>query len=321
MNKLTLITFLLFVITSCQVQEEPEETPVDSPWTRKSDMFSARSNASCSVVGDKIYVIGGFFTSINNTYSSKLSMVEIYDPKEDSWTTGTPMSIARSTHGYAVVGTKIYVFGGTQGEGRGKTVEVYETTTDTWTRLNDMAVSRIGLRAEAIGNRIFLMGGHEFTFPNKTEEYSIDSDSLTSRSNMNVERVVFSSSVIDGKIYVIGSRRFSEPDVEVYDPVADSWTIITAPPVRLFSVATASLNGLLYSFGGIDLSRPNNNVLSYNPTTNKWKIRTGMPVKQNSMCAVSFKGKVYVIGGDNNIYGEYFSTVYEYDPSKEKLTD
>ena len=66
--------------------------PETDTWERKADMPTARSNASVSVVGDKIYAIGGSEVKKvqmprGYTYKNKeLPTVEMYDPMTDTWT-------------------------------------------------------------------------------------------------------------------------------------------------------------------------------------------------------------------------------------------
>jgi len=65
------------------------------PFTVKAYMPTARLSMGTAVVDGKIYVIGG-----GQTETSKLSVVEVYDPATNSWDiTKTPMPTARGAFG------------------------------------------------------------------------------------------------------------------------------------------------------------------------------------------------------------------------------
>ena len=53
-----------------------EYDPTTDTWTRKADMLTAREFLSVSVLGGRIYVIGGG----SNLYAAGLSSVDEYDP-------------------------------------------------------------------------------------------------------------------------------------------------------------------------------------------------------------------------------------------------
>ena len=66
-----------------------------------------------------LYVIGGYFL---NSYSSN---VQVYNPSNNSWSTGLPMPTARAYLGVAVVNDVLYAIGGFDGQNWLNTVEEY----------------------------------------------------------------------------------------------------------------------------------------------------------------------------------------------------
>jgi N-acetylneuraminic acid mutarotase len=66
---------------------------------------------------------------------------------------------ARSGIAAAVLGNRIYVFGGEAPSGTFDTVEAFEPAADRWTTWAPMPVARHGLGAAAIGSRIFVVSG------------------------------------------------------------------------------------------------------------------------------------------------------------------
>jgi hypothetical protein len=77
--------------------------PSTDSWTTKAPMPTARFSLQANVIGDKMYLIGGF------PYPDKSCINEVCDSATDSWTTAT--SIPRTVAGYVsvVANDNIYV--------------------------------------------------------------------------------------------------------------------------------------------------------------------------------------------------------------------
>jgi hypothetical protein len=56
--------------------------------------------------------------------------------------------------------------------------------------------------------------------------------------------------VIDGKIYVAGGRPSRGHDFAVYDPGADTWTVLPDVPTQRNHQAAGAIDGLLHVIGG-----------------------------------------------------------------------
>lgn len=95
-----------FLIESPQSTVEELDTATMA-WTTKAPMPTARFAAGASVLGGRIYVMGGSSAS-----ASAVSTVEIYDPQTDSWSIGEPMPTPCSTFVIGTVGNAIIVAGG-----------------------------------------------------------------------------------------------------------------------------------------------------------------------------------------------------------------
>jgi hypothetical protein len=105
------------------------------------------------------------------------SLVEVYNPATDSWTTAAPMNTPRVGLAAAVSGGKIYAFGG-YGKPSGYstrylvTVEVYDPVSTTWSNVPSMKQARYGLAASASSGLIYLIGGktERSVLPSNNEE-------------------------------------------------------------------------------------------------------------------------------------------------------
>jgi N-acetylneuraminic acid mutarotase len=87
--------------------------PSTDTWTTKTPMPTARHAHASAVVDGKIYVIGGGPEGGHlHAGPDGLSVVEVYDPAMDTWTTIADMPEPRGLLSASAVGGKIYAFGG-----------------------------------------------------------------------------------------------------------------------------------------------------------------------------------------------------------------
>ena len=108
------------------------------------------------------------------------------------------------------------------------------------------------------------------------------------------------STVLDNKIYVIGgfeNGRSPTPEVEVYDPISNNWSIVASLPQPLNHTAAASYNGKLYMVGGgyLDRNALSSRLFIYDSSTNQWPQGTNLPT---AVFAISFmfSGFLFWIG-------------------------
>jgi len=126
-----------------------------------------------------------------------------------------------------------------------------------------------------------------------------------------------------GKIYVVGGcsstqgQQFQNPvaNLEVYDPVSDSWLELSQMPSARVAPVAAVLNGNIYVMGGFDPGyywSANPTVEVYNIATQKWSSGAPLPAGCSWASAVTLNGKIYVLGGVG--YG-YLNTMQVFDPA------
>ena len=238
-------------------------------WTTKEDMPTSRVLHKTCAVDGKIYVIGGV-TSIG--CATPIGKVEVYDPSTDTWdTTKTPMPIARESFGLSAVDGKIYAIGGQIQSCtiRLSTVEEYDPITDTWLdTLAPMPTKRAGLSTSVVNGKIYAIGGYDSSGDlNIVEEYDPVTDSWETKATMPHTRVWFSTVVVDRKIYAFPQWWGGPDSIDVYDPVTDNWITIDLPVQLGADCSASTVNGLIYTFGGIGFM---SDVWEYNPVSNTW---------------------------------------------------
>lgn len=150
-------------------------------------------------------------------------------------------------------------------------------------------------------------------------------------------RVHTATAEIDGKIYVLGgvvddpigcldgicdNRR---KVVEIYDPVANTWTTGVPMLVERSYFPAVAVDGKIYSFGGSgngqthDGSDETATVEMFDPVTETWIFRAPMPDPRAGHAAGVIDGKVYVVGGEraNSDRGD----LWIYDPIADLWAD
>jgi N-acetylneuraminic acid mutarotase len=128
-----------------------------------SRLPAAREHVGGAVVDSKFYVVGGRDSGQNNVRDD-VFILDL-DNLETGWrTSSAKMPTARGGIAAAVIGKKIYTFGGEGNpwDGHGgvfNQTEVYDTEMDMWTSLAPMKHPRHGTSAVGIGEKIYIPGG------------------------------------------------------------------------------------------------------------------------------------------------------------------
>ena len=151
-----------------------EYDPANDTWKALAPMPTARGAAAATVVGDKIYVVGGGTLAAGakepyldfTTKQNVLSTVEEYDIKTNTWRQRTPMPTPRNHVAIGGVNGKIYVIGGRVGSvyismgSDVSLVEVYDVASNSWDAQGArMPTARSGVAFGVYGGKIYVAGG------------------------------------------------------------------------------------------------------------------------------------------------------------------
>jgi len=288
-------------------------------WKQKAYMPTTRYAHSTSVVGGKIYAIGGW-----NPNWSTLVRVDEYDPTTDTWTKKADMPTARGCTSTCVVNGKIYVIDGEKGNQPISIVEVYDPATDTWAEQNELPTKRWWLSTSVVDGIIYVIGGNAgpgggWNHLGTVEAYDPSTDTWTRKADMPTKRSFSSTCVVDGKIYVIGGGAPGKSAVEAYDPETDTWTRKAPMPTARYSLGTSVVGGKIYAIGGwwFSASVPLYSAVEvYDPETDTWTKVVDIPVPTAGLSTSVVDGNIYVIGGALTIHNGTFvntSAVYASD--------
>ena len=283
-----------------------------------------------------IVVVGG--SAAGGTTST--SDVRQYDPVADVMTTLTTDPWPGNTDGAtlpggaAVLGNKLYVFGGFD-IGIGMTSAIYRfdpaaAAGSRWTTMTATLPNPIGyIPTAASGSLIYLVGGSGFaggTLTDTTESSSYDPVADVIALITTIPRATGETRAVtapDGSIWVLGGGRVApnpSNEVDVYDPVGNAWSL--GPPFstarRNFPAGIDPVVGTIWATGGYDTS--GTTLLAINEQFNPpgtWATRTSAPSPIVRAWGAFFpsNGKFYLMGGRSaDAAGTDFTQVNIYDP-------
>jgi N-acetylneuraminic acid mutarotase len=136
--------------------------------------------------------------------------------------------------------------------------------------------------------------------------------------------------VINGQLYVAGGCcvTFSFPytrfnTLQVYDPIANTWTTKAPMPLAVYAAAAGVINGKLYVAGGQADPTNGDNVTIlqiYDPATDTWTSGAPLPQARSAANAGIIGGKLYVAGGTTPSNIGSVNTVAAYDPASNSWT-
>jgi N-acetylneuraminic acid mutarotase len=171
-------------------------------------------------VGSAIYVLGGF-ASIE---SQNLASVIKFDSTQGTWIAVAPMPAPRQCHAACVIGSDIYVFGGSIRFEDQTSVFKYDTVTDTWSTLEPMPLPCGEHNVSVLGgDQVYVVGAGDdgkgvLHFDTASRMWS----TLRDTSNRKHGSPTF---VLGGCLYVAGGDGNSS-NVERYDVATDVWTAV-----------------------------------------------------------------------------------------------
>jgi hypothetical protein len=175
------------------------------------------------------------------------------------------MHSTRYYPGVGVVGGKIYACAGdiaTQHDG--SSVEEYDPESDTWTSREDMPtpVRYIGATA-VVNDLLYVISGESFAYVDAVRCYDPASNRWSLKAPIPTMRSLAAVAVLNGEIHVAGGyfvdssgTPFSLNNLDIYNPVTNSWRAGTPMPTGRISCAGSVVNGVFFVSGGSTAGQP-----------------------------------------------------------------
>jgi non-specific serine/threonine protein kinase len=186
--------------------------------------------------------------------------VEALGPASARWATVTHLPTPRREPGAALLGRRIVVAGGFDGEsdadleGYRDTVEAFDLEARRWTTLARLPTPRRGLALVATGDRVYAIGGYtaDGEFSAAVERYDPAYNAWTALNWPIAPRTWTAAAAVDGDVLLIGGyNRDGFLDlVERVDPAADA--VCHPPPLRRPRawLAAVVVDGRVLTLGG-----------------------------------------------------------------------
>lgn len=227
------------------------------------------------------------------------------------WTALAPVPSLRQEISTAVLDGKIYVIAGFNSSADStNTVEVYDPRSNTWANAAPLPIATNHNAAAVAAGKLYAFGGTS----NRTFVYNPQNNSWSDAAPMRFQHANTAAvGVINDKIYVAGGNgpNMNQTELEVYDPIMNTWTPLASMSVPRNHTAGGVINGKFYVVGG----RPGDTAASalevYDPQTNRWTRLRDMPTGRSGIGAAAVNGELYVFGGE---LPRLFSEVEVYNP-------
>jgi len=238
-----------------------------------------------------------------------------------SWQTLAPMPTARQELATAALNGKIYVIGGYDSSGTPTNiVDVYDPATNTWSSAHSIPVALHHNCAAVAAGKLYSFGGPS----TQTFVYDELNDSWSAVASMLFFQVLSPAvGVFNDKIYVAGGANGGggnsmENAVEVYDPVANTWTALHPMKTGRNHCGGAFIDGKFYVVGGRRVTRALDANEVYDPQTNKWERQAPLPTARGGIGVAAVNGELFVFGGETlfpNGGGEVHGEVEAFNPA------
>jgi N-acetylneuraminic acid mutarotase len=295
-----------------------QTTGTQIAWTEVAPSPIVRAEALRAVVGDKLYVLGGFQGS-----AGPVARSDVYDPATDTWTRIADMP-ERLTHaGVTSLGRDIYVAGGYVGidhptnpfEQQFGTTDVWRFNVDTqqWTEMPDLPEALASGGLVALNGKLHYFGGNDSSRNDVGDHYVLDlndlGDGWTSAASLPNPRSHFGYAMVDGKIYVLAGQSDNDEDltttsaVHVRDPASPgAWQPVASAPANVSHISSSTFefgNRILVAGGESDHEAPVASVRAFDQRANTWTTLTSLPAARFSGVAAAIDGIIYFTTGSS----------------------
>jgi N-acetylneuraminic acid mutarotase len=241
-----------------------EYDPIAHTWTQRASLAVGVSNVGAAVIGDAIYLPGGYSSQLGNARNE----LQVYYPLENrvAVVDSDPLPAPRLGAGVASLDGKLYVIGGSN-DTLAPTSTVYEydparPAGSRWQQKTSMPTPRLYLGAAALDGEIYAAGGVNAGLDDldTLEAYDPQTDSWAVRQPMSIGRgglavvgVNSAEAGCGGFLYALGGGwQDYMNSAERYDPATDSWQPISplTQGKRSLAAAYSPSTYSLVAFGG-----------------------------------------------------------------------
>jgi N-acetylneuraminic acid mutarotase len=171
--------------------------PDDDSWRPLPDLPEPRHHAMAAMVGDRLFVIGGF------SETGRGDVVSVWELVGDHWEDRARLPAPIGAGAAVVIGDEVFLVGGATGGGLFR----YTPGDDVWAELAPPLTSREHLAAVALDGEIWALAGRwQGDIFATTEIYDPETDTWREGPSMGQARSGFGAAVAEGEIIVAGGE-------------------------------------------------------------------------------------------------------------------
>jgi uncharacterized protein (TIGR03437 family) len=235
-----------------------------------------------------------------------------------------PKAIA-SGNGLVAVSGKLYQVGGFDGTSATGLVQIYDPGANQWGPGASMTTPVMAAQSAAMGSKIFVAGGFSPSSGAYTNLLQVFVPSTNSWGLAHPAPLAVGGGVaaaVNNKLYVIGgwtADRTGTPaltgQVQIYDPVADSWSSGAAAPLATAGSASAVVGSRIYIINGrIAGDTVTNRIFIYDTSADAWQeLSKPSPVGVYEASAGYLNNRIYLVGGRQTVDGAVQQLLQTYE--------
>lgn len=283
----------------------------DGTWTNLPALPEGRSSHDAVVIGDMLYVVGGWqldHQAKDGAWPAEMFSLDL--SRDDAQWTRAPTPFARRALAVATAGGKLYALGGMGADRElSQRVEVYDPATAAWSQAPDFPGQGFGMAAVGSAGAVFASGAdgvvHRLDAAKGTW-----SPASTMALPRFFHRLVASA---DGTVWAIGGIRpnASGARVRLAEPVAGERATqaislrVPSPMPSKNRQGAAVLGDGVYFFGGNNSLgqhdfAPENftaDAFRFDLATLLWTDVADYPKSRQTMSVATHMGEIYAFGG------------------------
>ena len=315
-----------------QVQADADRAnPLLLPWAESTPLPEVRdyNQAHAALVGDKIYVIGGYDWTITDEKNTVYYAQTSADGTVGEWQSAATLPAKRANGDVVAYDGYLYLIGGASGGIAQSTVYVAPIsdngTVGSWTATTPLPAARKAHASFAANGHVYAIGGADTSNGTSAVAYyarvAADGalDAWQQTTALPAARANTASTYLDGFIYLIGGEGPLDTGhrTAYYAPVAadgsiGDWKETSELPAPRHFATAAALGGYIYLFGGIGTGGGQVADVFHAPLQadgglGDWAPNTSFPALRARHATVLASDFVYVIGGVVDVDTVYFA--------------
>jgi N-acetylneuraminic acid mutarotase len=211
-------------------------------------LSSPVERAVAVLAGDTIFVVGGL-----NSIGQSVNGVFTLNPATGDLSAVGTMPQAFHDAAGAVIGSRLFVFGGGRGESS-DTVQVFDLQSHRSRVSGRLPKPLSDLSSAVVGSTVYLIGGYDGANPQATIYSTSDGARFPSAGRLPLGLRYAAVASIGGKIVVAGGVSTAGPvsSVYVFDPATGLVALVGRLPVPVGHATAFALAGRIFVAGGRD---------------------------------------------------------------------